>query len=329
LPLADAQKPVMMVVLSSQLLPASVSPSPTLATSVQTPMTQITGFALTPQGQQLVLTMTAPESMAKNLLPGTIMTTAVPTDVIETNLVQMKSGEVQTTRPPVQTMPFHPALGETWESLETLWHELRSGTMPMAQDLAPMLRQAIPSANPQQFTPALLFFMALIKHNFDVPWSNEKIATTHPLAKKSGLLAQIAGDLQAVRNAMTSDTGSVDSWRPLPLPFQMGEQLLRLQCFYRHHYDESDSKEDDRDEEARRKKRKTRFIMDVPQTRLGNVQIDGLVQPRQLDVILRTEASLDMHQRAAIGQRFQGALEINGFFGELSFQIGTENYVRV
>ncbi len=315
--------------------PTAQQPVPLLAvyiapTTPATPQQQpsIAVMLTLPDGQQGIAFVKVPEAALKSMLPGTVMVMSMPQgEVSKLPAMTMPTGIMPNMAPAMELAPFHPSIGKEWDALQTLWRDIQSGTFPMA-NVAGALRQSMPMPNmPQQFTPAVLFFMALLKNNITVPWASEKTLASLP-PEKAAILSQLTRDMNVIRAAMNSDQGPVDAWRPLPMPMQMGDQLVRMQWFYRHQYDDPREGEQDTSDE-RRKRRKTRFLLDVPQTKVGDIQIDGLVQPQQLDVILRTEDNLHAHQRVAIGERFQKALEITGMLGGVTFQPGSQHYVRV
>lgn len=310
--------------------PNSQQPVPLLAVYIApSPQNNAAAVLMTlPDGQQGIGFVRVPEAAMRSMLPGTVMVMSMPQAEVAKLPAMAMPGMASSI--PMQTTPelapFNPGIGKEWEALQTLWREVQTGNFPLP-DVVAALRTSMPNPMlPQQFTPAILFFMAILKQNLPTSWSSEKsLAGLTP--EKAALLGQLSRDLGAIRAAMT-DQGPVDAWRPLPMPMQNGDQLVRLQWFYRHQYDEPREGETDNPEE-RRKRRKTRFLLDVPQTGLGDIQIDGLVQPQQLDVILRTEDNLQAHQRVAIGERFQKALDITGMMGGVTFQPGPQHYVRV
>jgi hypothetical protein len=312
-----------------QTQPNSQQPVPLLAVYiVPSPQNGAATVLMTlPDGQQGIGFVKVPEAAMRSMLPGTVMVMSMPQgEVAKLPAMMMPSIGLPVAMLTPTLAPFNPGIGKEWEALQSLWRDVQTGTFPLP-DVAGALRAAMPNpVLPQQFTPAVLFFMAILKQNLPLPWASEKALAGLP-AEKAALLSQLSRDLGAIRAAM-ADQGPVDAWRPMPMPMQNGDQLMRMQWFYRHQYDDPREGAADTPEE-RRKRRKTRFLLDVPQTGLGDIQIDGLVQPQQLDVILRTEDNLQAHQRLAIGERFQKALDITGFAGAVTFQPGPQHYVRV
>ena len=61
--------------------------------------------------------------------------------------------------------------------------------------------------------------------------------------------------------------------------------------------------------------RANRFLIDLTLSRIGELQLDGLVRPRRFDLILRTHMPLPPEMRQEIGKLFQNSLETLGMTG--------------
>jgi hypothetical protein len=72
-----------------------------------------------------------------------------------------------------------------------------------------------------------------------------------------------------------------------------------------------------------------RFLIDLTLSRIGDLQLDGLVRPRRFDLILRTHMPLPPDMRHEIGQLFHNSVETLGMVGTVSFQAGTQGWVAV
>lgn len=260
----------------------------------------------------------------QTLLPGSVIVTAVSPqgkkDVQFTILPQQILPEVIET-----FMPLNPSLGESWPVLDEIWDQAMAQQSTHPEVLA-NLRQIIPSSTTQQMPPAMLFFMSVLKNGFSAEWIPEKHLAILEGVDKESLINMLNRDLNAIR-ARLEDPLPVDAWRPLPIPMQLGDQLMRLQWFYRH--PENDYQESGTPDEQGAKKRKTRFLLNVPKTGLGDIQIDGLVQERKLDLILRTEDAIMSHMEKAIRGRYTAVLETTGMVGGIDFQSGRHHYVHV
>jgi hypothetical protein len=278
-------------------------------------------FMTTPQGQQLVGLMKAPADQA--LLPGTIFVAAFQPQIEQ--VISLPILSTDGLQKLVETfLPLHASLGDTWPALDDMWGQAlaQHATHP---ELLAALRQTIPTPTSQHMPPAMLFFLSVLKNGMTSEWIGNKHLDALEKIDKAALLKTLAQDMQGIKTRMEEPMPN-DAWRPLPLPVQVGDQLMRLQWFYRHPEQEPQTGED---EAAVRKKKKTRFLLNVPKTSVGDIQIDGLVQEKTLDLILRTENTLSSQAENAIRGRFGDALELTGIFGTINFQAGTHHYVHV
>jgi hypothetical protein len=280
-------------------------------------------FLLTASGQNVLSLSTLQTAQTNNLplLPGSVILAAVDPKATLTALPELAQLVPVT---PDMIKPLQLSLpNENWAALDKLWESALAQQVTHPAVMA-MMQQTIPTPVPQQMPAAALFFFAALKSGFLANWLGGETMDTLPIAQKNALIAQLTRDMQAIQNTM-NDNLPADAWRPLPMPLNVNDQLMRLQWFYRHQYDLP--KDTPMTEEERRRHRKTRFLVDVPTTKFGDLQIDGLVQEKTLDVILRTERDLRDEMQKAIRQRYHVALETSGFAGGLIFQAGREHYV--
>jgi len=283
-------------------------------------------FMATPQGQQLIGLLSQADMVQAPdhaLLPGTVLVTAFKpqTQQMLALPVVPSSAMVETL---VKLAPLNLFLGDTWPALQEIVQQA-TALQHTHPEMMAMLQQVLPAPSPQQMPPAVLFFLSVLKNNFSGNWLSQDQLSVLDKIGKTELLKQLSQDLRQIQNSL-NDTAPADSWRPLPVPLQIGDQLLRLQFFYRHPDDalSREEKEDIQDN----KKRKTRFLVNVPKTHYGDIQIDGLVQEKDLEMILRTENPVSSQMESAIRSRYQAVLETTGMSGNINFQSGLNHYVR-
>lgn len=291
-------------------------------------------FMTTPDGQNLmgVLTSSASSALstassltsdiqAKPLLPGTVFVLAFQPQADKTLSIPMIPLQILTEGMD-GLQPLHLTLGDTWPALDELWQSALVQQMANPDALA-ILRQTIPTPHAQQFPPALLFFIAALKNGMFENWvAPDKLAGL----EKLDTIRQMLSDMRGIQSQLADD-GNPDSWKALPVPMQLGDQLVRLQFFYRHpDYQFHDAQSDNAEQE---KQQKTRFVLNIPHTYLGDLQIDGLVQYKDLEMILRTERALPSNIEQDIRTRYQSVLETTGMHGSIHFQSGRDHYIRV
>lgn len=280
-----------------------------------------------PDGQNLIgflsaqIAGKAAQTDVKTLLPGTVFVIAFQPQADKMLTIPMIP--VQLLADGMNTIqPLHLTLGDTWPALEELWQASLTQQFANPEALS-VMRQTVPMPHIQQFPPALLFFMAVIKNGLFNQWIGDDAFNG---LNKTEALQQLAQDMRAMQSRMADD-GNSDTWKPLPVPIQVGDQLMRLQFFYRHPEDSFANSSDD--QVIKEKHQKTRFVLNIPHTYLGDLQIDGLVQFKDLEMILRTEKALPSQTEQDIRVRYQNVLEISGMHGNINFQSGREHYIRV
>ena len=97
------------------------------------------------------------------------------------------------------------------------------------------------------------------------------------------------------------------------LPFLDGAELVPLRLFLRHHTDEEPSADGDR-------RLGLRFVLEAELSRLGLIQLDGLVRGRIFDLVVRSPRALDPNLQRDLRAIFAGAAVAASFSGKLDFQ---------
>jgi hypothetical protein len=65
----------------------------------------------------------------------------------------------------------------------------------------------------------------------------------------------------------------------------------------------------------------SRFAVEVELSRLGALQLDGLVRPKRLDLVLRSRRALPIALRQELAAGFRDSLAASGFAGEMAFAV--------
>lgn len=306
--------PVIGLVVGSVPVPGSAPASPLTTLLMAIPSGEST--------QSMIGILPRKTEVGNALLPGTVVVATFQPQT-QKNLSLPALLAFTPAAIPLTALPLHSMLGDTWPVVEDMWQQALAMKTVHPEMLA-TLQQTLPTPVPAHLPPALLFLFAALKHH--VPWIGDKTLEQLPQITKETLIAQLSKDMDILR-ARSDDSLPGDAWRPLPMPLQVGDQLLRLQWFYRHPA-EDQSSSGQNDEAGEGKRQKTRFLLNVPKTGLGDLQIDGLFHERNLEIILRTERQVTSMTEAAIRKRYHAVLETTGMNGMLHFQSGRDNYVR-
>ncbi len=247
----------------------------------------------TPLGQLAVWTRTA-------LPPGT----RVHLDVLD--LVEAK-------RPPTGGPKAPPPL----DPLGRDWPALRDAVDTLRQIDPGLYQRVLDSALPRPTSTLgsrLLFFMSALRGGDLGTWLGGD-AGRALAARKPDTLDRLGEDFKTLGRASNAPQGG--DWRLYGLPLFDGQDIAQMRLMVR---DRPSGETEDPGRQA-----ETRFIVDVDLSRMGRLQIDGLVRggERRFDLILRTAEPLPPTVRDDIRAIFRDSCEITGYRGGLRFQVGT------
>lgn len=209
-----------------------------------------------------------------------------------------------------------PILDGDWPAFEDALSSLR--------DIAPgahqhIIQSALPRADAQLATN-ILFFLSALRGGDIKNWLGDGpmriLDRTRP-----ELAARMRADMSQM--ARTVDDPASGEWRLMGVPFLHGSELDRIQMLVRDRDAGDDESEDDKDS--------TRFVVDLNLSRLGHLQIDGLVgdKNKRLDMVLRTDEPLPPRMREDIRRLFTDALDVTGLEGSVGFQAAPGKFVNI
>ncbi|WNJ99144.1 hypothetical protein L2D14_14885 [Thalassospiraceae bacterium LMO-JJ14] len=232
--------------------------------------------------------------------------------------------EIVSLKPPVAGTAQHgPLHGGVAPILDGSWGTF-SEALDILRDVAPgahqhVMQAALPRADAQMATN-VLFFLSALRGGDIKNWLGDG-----PVRILEKMRPDLAGRL---RSDMTQMTRSIDDpqsgeWRLHGVPFLFGADIDRIQFLVRDQENDEDG-----DEES---KGGTRFVVDLELSRLGHLQIDGLVgeKNKRLDLVLRTDEPLQPHVRDDIRRIYNDALELTGLEGSVGFQAQPGNFVNI
>ncbi|WP_143271058.1 MULTISPECIES: hypothetical protein [unclassified Azospirillum] len=253
----------------------------------------------TPQGMLVLKGQT-------NLPPGTALTVVL---------------DVPSTAEAAPTMlpPLDPRQGQDWPAMKEVMAMLAATDPVLARHLAQTI---LPQPN-KRLTTNLTFFLAALRGGDAAGWLGGDAVDS--LERRGGgrLLAQLREDFQAVARQAAEPTA--EGWRSMAIPFGPPEQLGRMQLAVRNALDGEEKTGDGGEEKGKAQ----RFLLDLSFSRLGPMQLDGLVRPGRLDLMIRTLDLLPAELRQGIGELFRDSLETVGFAGTIGFQTGAHRWAKV
>ncbi|KAA0679318.1 hypothetical protein DS843_17215 [Roseomonas genomospecies 6] len=289
--------------------PAASGASPPLPEAPDGPVLKGTVAGSTPQGQPILAT---PQGMlALNVqasLPQGSTVTAAVTD---------PARALQTAAPPLATEPGPPSERD-WPAMRHLLTALAGVDRAAAQAL---IGTVVPQPN-RKLGAALSFFLSAIRGGDARGWLGEEAASALEKSGQGSLLSQLEREFRGLQQ-QAGDPLPGD-WRPYTLPMLDANGLMPLKL----HIHPIDPEEDGK--KGRKGGDKgSRFLLDLDLSRLGPMQLDGLVQPNRFDLILRSHTPLAPEIRLDLIQIFADSLRAVGYIGGLSFQSGAKCWVKL
>jgi hypothetical protein len=126
------------------------------------------------------------------------------------------------------------------------------------------------------------------------------------------LSAQLGADFARMARLNAADHGA---WRFVPVPILIEGGLSQALLFTHGKRRRGPTAEDDAG---------MRILIEIETAALGKLQLDGLVQSRRFDLILRSRAVLPEAMRSTIAEIFAEAREIASLMGDISFVVGRD-----
>lgn len=174
---------------------------------------------------------------------------------------------------------------------------------------------------------SLLFFLSALKGNDWHAWLKEGGAQRLAQAGQTRLIGKLEEFLRkAVRDEESSDG---DSWRTYALPIldqdmpttPIGYPVL---CVRR---DREGSGNGEKENAANQRQRNTRFLIDMRLSKLGAIQLDGLISQKKMDLILRSERPLPQSTQGELKTLYEKTLGSIEYAGLLQFQTERSRWV--
>ena len=199
-------------------------------------------------------------------------------------------------------------LGQEWQTLKDIVAVVATTDADAAQRF---VNNSTPAMN-NRLASSMLFFFVAVQGGVPRTWLGDAATKALERAGRRDLVDRLGDDFSNMRE-LSEERGPGD-WRTFLFPFFDGDELQQLRMFTRH----GDEDEDEEEEGGRR--RNVRFVVDVNLTQLGELQLDGLVQDRRFDLIVRSKSDLTPQMREDIGGIFAEGVEATGFEGNVVFE---------
>jgi hypothetical protein len=213
---------------------------------------------------------------------------------------------------------------------------------PTLEEITSVTTQQNPllSTNFQSQIPALsrpvsgltLFFISALNVT-DSPasaWLGTQLTQALRANGQDALINRLELDFQTSSRTVR-ETISGQEFRSFTLPFQTDESIQPVHIVMRHQGEQDnghhDSSDQDSDGVASKKAQTVRFLVNLNLSRLGPVQIDGLLKNQKMDMFLRLDNTLDTDVKTMMTERYHLVMETLGLQGQLLFQT-TKNWIH-
>jgi hypothetical protein len=222
------------------------------------------------------------------------------------------------TAPPAA--PFDSHHGHDWPALREALDVMAKADPAATRTLA---ETALPQPN-GRLAATLASFVNHVRDGDIAGWLGDKAPELLEASGRSDLTDRLEDDFgKLTQQAKEPLPGE---WRAYSIPMFDGMDLDRLRFLVR------DSNADDEDANSSGRKRSggaSRFLIDLELSRMGEMQLDGLVHKKRFDLILRTRNPMTAEMRQDIKRIFVDAVDSLGMSGVISFSSGTQGWVSV
>ena len=212
------------------------------------------------------------------------------------------------TLPPSEE-PAFPSLPHVLAALEQVSPRVLQNVM---LNFLPRPTDALPGA--------LLFLLSAFKQGNVRDWLGDNTVDILANAGKSDVVRRLSRELSDA--GQPAQDAVVGEWRTYPIPLYAGQQFQSLTLYV---HSDRDARKDKSQNTAR--DGKIRFVIDMRMSKLGAMQIDGFVQKKKLDMILRSENVLPEGLHMELRRGYIKALDAVGYMGTLNFQVGRHHWM--
>lgn len=193
-----------------------------------------------------------------------------------------------------------------WPALEQVLSVLSRGGETAPQHTA---EAAIARPGPE-FAQAFQAAVAAIKTGDVRALVGNHALKSLDLAGHRDLSVRLGEEFQQLSARVPDPAGG--DWRTMLVPVHDGSALQFVRMYLKRNRKQG-ANESDSDS-------MTRFVVEVDLTRMGAMQLDGLIKPKKFDLIIRSHVALDAGMRRDITKIFSDSLGASGHSGSVTFQ---------
>ncbi|MFQ5533700.1 MAG: hypothetical protein ACE5EM_02610 [Sphingomonadales bacterium] len=219
---------------------------------------------------------------------------------------------------PVQAAATEPlaalaSLAGQWPAMDAMMAALREAEPAAAR----AFMATVPSTSGKPLSGSILFFLSALRMGDARGWLGEAATAALSRDGRAELLQRIGQDFKTMERLAGEPIGG--EWRPIVLPLHDGQNFSPLILFLRHQHLEGDGSNSGPDQDNDNKPG-TRFILELTMTRLGQIQLDGLISQGQFDLIVRSSRALSEELRMGVMNLFNRTNEGAGMTGKIIYE---------
>jgi len=177
--------------------------------------------------------------------------------------------------------------------------------------------------NPMQnLSGTMLFFLSALNKGKLEEWLGPQTKNLLDDQHKSGLISKALSELDD-QNGTVHDTHTGE-WKAWTIPLHYGQAFEKISLYVRDGGGRSEQ-----EEKKGAAVKRTRFLVSMNMTRLGAMQMEGLSQAKQLDLVIRSEKPLPQKLPEEIRTTYLGTLEALGLVGSIMFQSDRRGWIDI
>jgi len=184
-----------------------------------------------------------------------------------------------------------------------------------------IMQMRIPQTN-ANLPGILLFFFNAFQQNGVPGWLGNTATNRLGKSGKSDVLNKLIAEMQQAGGMAYDPT--IGTWRSYPLPIYNDQQFHMLNLYVHQDHQRQQQQGNGKVDAS-----KTRFLINMNMSRLGALQLDGLSQRKQLDMIIRSERALPAGLPDELRGTYTRTLEALGLTGNILFQTGRKNWIVI
>jgi hypothetical protein len=209
-----------------------------------------------------------------------------------------------------------PLLRRDWPALNEALRALADADPVQRQHV---LNTVLPRAD-SSLAAGILLFLAALRGGEVSSWLGEGPVRALQRAKPE-LADKLDGDFRQLAR-LAGDSGTSD-WRVALIPVNVQSEIQQVRLLLRRQGGEEETKG--------QAGAGSRFVIDVTLSRLGRLQLDGLVRDKgkRMDLIVRTSEPLPQPMREDIHRLFAEANAATGIGGSIAFQAAPAGFVEI